>query len=472
MPQTPNPASGLLSHRCPPRTRALPGRAAVISAIYLWYVVAMRGILVDAGLALPYRLVSQVGNTIVTCLLLAGLLAYIRQRPVRRLLSKSHRAKSGAWFLCVAMYAAYGIARGNDLTSVGKEACGCLCLGVFILIGADDDWWTLLCRHLTILFYVGCLVVTLYYQTPMIQVAGNDVFRDYSLTISAERRYAYSLGYNLRALTAAGWMLTAWGLSQRRPSVLRSFQIGALAGVVWTDVALFVHRSSAAIAVMVIVSSIVLRPVFERRARISAAAAAIAAACIAVALLFASGAVDLLDRRVSEETQREPLFESRNAELSACLRELGFEFTVGRGLGGHFDVTGAGAWAPGNYIGKEFSEWKTLHYGICVLALKGGVVLAGVMVSFLVPLLKHRRRQWYESPANVCAGTLVPAVLAMLILNPIPLSIEGLPYLVAIAMCLSRFGLEVNHRPVGAGFAVRTRSYAREAHGRGHANVA
>jgi len=343
------------------------------------------------------------------------------------------------WFFLLALLSAYGIARGNDWYITGKECMAGCHIGIFFILGSDDRFWYKIEKPLTIMFYIGALLVATFSNTPVVQAIGDVVLQDYNAPISTAGRNINSLGYSLRPLMASGLLLGMWGLVRKGKPIWRFLQVSALFVTLACDVGLFVFRGTFLAIVLVGLSYLLLLPFLKDNAFSAKSVFILTAGAIGFIVFAESDVLDRLQRRLLEETQTESLWGSRNAELRAYLDQVRWEALVGRGIGGTFDATGGGSWSKSTSIGLTYRTWGVLHYGILIFSLKGGIVMLALFASWLTPGLRHRPRRWYTNPCNLTAALLFPLYLLILVTNPLPFSVEGLLFMLALMVPLSRF---------------------------------
>ena len=351
----------------------------------------------------------QIGNLAVLGLLAIGIYRYIQCCPIHNNFTDSHCRRIYYWFLLLALFACYGILRGNELVTIGKESTAFCYIGFFLVLGGDDRFWAHLRKPLTALFYIGAFLVVSFANTPAVQVAEDAVTQNLTADVSVAHRNIFSLGYTLRPLMASGLLLGIWGLVSKQKGLWRNLQMAAPVVLFACEVGLFLFRSTGAYVVLAGASYLILCPVFERRVHMGRTILVLCAAAIGVTVFAATETSDYFLARLSAETQKEGLFESRNAELGAYLDDLRWETISGRGIGGTFDAFSAFL-RPGEdaYAREALSKWATLHYGVLVFALKGGVLMLALFISLLMPGFRRRSRDWYRNRYNLTAALLFP----------------------------------------------------------------
>lgn len=422
------------------RPGEMPGVRWVLAAIYLWFVVMSRALLYNWGVPVPFRLVSQIGNTAVLGLLAVGVFRYTQRHPLHQVFAPLHCQRIYYWFLLLAVFTGYGIARGNEWVTIGKEFTAFCYIGFFLILGGDDRFWAHISKPITILFYIGALLIVTSANTPIVQVLGNEVVQDLAASAVVAHRHILSIGYTLRPLMASALLLGVWGLVTKQKGLWGYLQISAPLVLFACEVGLFLFRSTAIYILIAGASYLILRPVFERRARIGKSVLVLFAAAVCIATFGATETSDFFLARGSEETQGEGLFESRNAEVATYVGEVGWGALVGRGVGGYFDASAVyqQPWEA-EYAREAFGKWGTLHYGVLVFGLKGGFVMLTLFASMVAPGFRRRSRRWYRNPCNLAGALLFPTSVLMVVTNPLFLSVEGLLFMLALMIPLSRF---------------------------------
>jgi hypothetical protein len=306
-------------------------------------------------------------------------------------------------------------------------------MGVFLLLGVDDRVWYGLDKHLTVVCYVGAALIVLYYQEPLPEFYGvhiGDLLEPGEPLINF--RSTNSTAILLRPLIGPALLLGMRGLVRRDGGVWRIAQIAALPVFFACEVGIFKFRSEAIFCALTIISFLLLRPLLEKRLRPTMSVILLSVALLGLGYYVSTESFQLFANRQVVETTG-PL-DYRLQELEACRTDLGWQLLVGRGLGGTFDVSSV-------RVGVEGADkWMTLHFGLAVLMLKGGVLLLAMFLSFVLPGLWVRGRSWYANPLNLTAALLVPIYLISFIINPIALSPDALLSILPAMMILSRFG--------------------------------
>lgn len=421
-------------------SKRMPGVKWILAAIYLWHAVMLRDLLFNWGIPAPLQLISSIGSLFVVCLLAIGVCVYIRRARLCSHFSVWRRNEIYAWFTLLLLYSAYGIAHGNDWPSVGKELIAGCYFVFFLILGSDDRFWYEIEKPLTILFYMSVLLVVTYSHTPAIQLTVDSITQENAASIATGGRLIGSLGYEFRPLIESGLFLGMWGLVRRHGRFWRTLQVSAWLAMFACNVGLFLFRGWVLMLALVVLSYVILRPLLEREPFPFKNVLVLAASAILVVGFMRTSQSTFLAKRFTQETRSEGIFHSRDAELQAYFNDLGWESLIGRGMGGSFDKTGAMTdMKVSERLGLDLSKWKTLHYGIFILLLKGGILMLVIFSSWLISGFSVRRPVWYKNSCNLTAALLFPAFAFNVVFNPFTFSVEGLLSMLSLMIVLSRF---------------------------------
>jgi hypothetical protein len=397
----------------------------VLAGLLLLFAVATRKLLFTWGVPVPMRLISQVGGVTAFGLLVVGMWQFNRHHATQ--VRPDHLARVRIWQGLLIILFIFGALRGNSLTVIGKEAIVLWFFSAVWIAGANDRFWYALEKPLTVLFYIAVPLVFLYADTPApITRAWGTATSDLD-TVNA--RALGTLAYEFRPLIGMGMFLGIWGMV-RTGSKWRLLQIGAFFLTFAIQVGLFKFRSTAVFFGMAGISVLVLRPLLEYRRRPGLTALLLAAGCLGAIVFFNTEASRVLLERFANP---EPLFGSRWRELSTYFSAMGSEIFIGRGLGGTYEAY--------QVFGTESSaNWRTLHFGLMIFNLKGGLLMLALFVSMLATGLIVRSKMWYQNPCNLTAALILPVLIARFCLVPFGLAPENILTYLPIMMVLARFG--------------------------------
>jgi hypothetical protein len=407
------------------------GTGWLLIGIYITCIAACRQVFYHWGIPIPLHAVSQLGNVVAFAFIVGGACSLFRSTPLLARYHRSHRIKVFLWLSLLPILVAYGFALGNDWKLIVTEAMGFSYMGVFLLLCGDDRILASLEKHLTVLFYVGVLLNLLYYKTPAVLVGPDDVA--YGLNEISDR-FTNTLGYSFRPMLGAGFLLGVWGFVLGRRGAWRYLQCLALPVLFVCETGLYKFRSEGAFILLTCLSVLLVRPILQRR--FSAAPAVLLGFIIVCggAYYATTESWQLVERRAFQDTRANPLMAARTAELSAFWMDMGWRILVGNGLGGTFD-----AYDVFHSESPISRQWPTLHFGVLVLLLKGGIVFLLIFLSILWPCFSLRNMSWFRNPYNLTAALLLPIYLLKLSLIPLnPLPVCLLLHLPAMFV-LSRF---------------------------------
>jgi hypothetical protein len=402
-------------------------------AIYTNYALLLRPVLYQWGLSLPDTYFGIYGASLTILFVLTGANQYLKSGGASWSCTRRHRKDVKLWFSLIASLGVYGVLRGNAASSVYREVFVFFEMGAFLLLGADDRFWQGIEKHLTVLFYLAVALIFVYQQTPVPAMYASPLGGAADLV---NFRSSNSVAYYIRPLIGPGLLLGMWGLVRRGGGVWRIAQVSALVLFFGCEAAVFQFRSEAVFTALAVVSFLLLRPIFERRLRPGVSTSLLVAVVLGLGYYLGTESWTALERR---QTVDDPdMMSYRFAELEAYKADLGWNVLVGRGLGGSFDASALRSAEEGA------DKWGTLHFGLVVFTLKGGVFLLAMFLSFLGPGIPRRARSWYSNPYNLIAALLFPIYLVAFVVNPITLFPEGLLLNLPPMMILARFGAKQN----------------------------
>lgn len=408
-----------------------PGTAYIVWSLYLTYAITLRLLLIQWHIPISTRLISQFGNLLVLVLMMIGFYQFSTSGAVRYLSYPRLRIWAKIWIAMVAIQLGLGFIWGNSWLNSGREAIALLYYPLFLYFGLDDRVWHSLQKHLTILVFLTFPFIFIYFRTPAPHVSIDEMASAFK-EVSA-RRYTGSLGYEFRLLIKPAIFLTMWGLVSSKGGVLRVFQILAVPCYFAVEVGLFKFRSQAVICAGVFASFMVLRPLLEHRLRPKMNAIIIVLLFSGIAFYLTTDSYTLLYKRAFVYTQHSGILDSRDAELKALLSDLdGMDMAIGRGMGGVFDASRV-------YHFKGSEKWRTVHYGIMVFLLKGGVGLLFMFILLLQNSIRIRPKLWYMNQCNLTAALLIPLYLLTIVFIPFDLRPEAQMAAAPIMLALSRY---------------------------------
>ena len=416
------------------RSWFLPGIPWVIAGLGGVFLVGMRKLLFLWEVPISQRLVAMVGGSAGALMIVWGTYWFTRSQGTGKLFRPAHLLKINLWRgLLVALFI-YGFLYHNAITETGNEFIMLWIISAALVVGGDDRFWYAIAKPLTVIFYLAALLVFLYYDTPLeVTTTPEGTFASQIEYMSA--RYLGTLGMEFRALAGAGLFLGFWGALSPRNDIWRGLQILAIFIAAGIEVVLFKFRGAVVVFALAGLSLLLFRPFLERRRR-PGMMAILVALIVTGSLIFlrTQESQFLIDRfSENEAIANEGMFSSRNIELAAYMSDMKAQVLVGHGLGGYFNAYDA-------FRNRESLQWGTLHYGLLVFTLKGGVLMLGLFLAFLWPGFYIRPRAWYQNRCNLVAALMFPILLFQFALGPIALSINSIMAQLPAMMVLARFG--------------------------------
>ncbi|TWT70521.1 hypothetical protein Pan14r_28280 [Crateriforma conspicua] len=392
-------------------------------------LVTVRKLLFVCGVPVPVRLISQLGGFVSFVFLVLGMWMLNRVTGVG-LIRPSHLWLARTWQVLLIALFLYGMARGNSVSIAGKEFIALWFFSATWLAGTNNEFWIAITKALTIIFYASLPLI--FFSTDIVAPVTT-----YSGTSEAEYQYigvrrTNTLAYEFRPLIGSGMFLGVWGLVQPKGGKWRTLQIAAFALAFAIQVGVFKFRSSAGFFLLAGASALVVRPIIERRVRIAFLVSIVIAFSVGLGAFFMTEASNVLLNRIANPDGNS-MFTSRIAELQSYIESIGLEMAVGRGLGGHYNAQAA--------IGTDHAaNWHTVHLGLLVFTLKGGLPLLTIFMLVLASGFLPRPRSWLMHPCNMAAMALLPVMVLQFCLVPFGLSpMSSISYLPPM-MAMARFG--------------------------------
>jgi hypothetical protein len=288
--------------------------------------------------------------------------------------------------------------------------------------------WAAIRGHLLVIVSFAAALIPLLWDTPNPIVTQSETHYDPNALLSNRR--VNTVGFMINEIMSVAPIIALSTLFER-PTFKTSIAVfyGLLA---YTYTILIFQFRSAAVVLLLLLVTIGLYALRVRR-RVSPVAL-VAGLCMAMvtALYFVSGQdllqlsdrVKGLDRTDATET----LLSSRLLEAQALLESLHpVEYVIGKGLGGTYDAYAV--------IGLEWAtRWPTVHFGVLVFLLKGGLIFVAVYLWLMMGTI----RAWLKSANNIpVAAAYVPVLMFSSFLNPFPLTMDNLFTWLPIAVCIA-----------------------------------
>jgi len=349
-----------------------------------------------------------------------------------RLYAKSYQTRFLLFVLALAPMLVNGIFRGNGVFHLGTELGFFLLFAFFLLIGGHDRVWHVIDRPMTIMVYVAFVLMLIFKETVAFPHIGD--------SYDANLRFTNTVAYGLRPMMVPAIFIFIWGCVNRRARLWKSLQIGTIVPLLVSEVGLFQFRSALGVILLAVALILVLYPFLQRR-RIRAVNYIFM--CIMAIIAFGvflqsdywDGFMNRVDHTRAHQTS---IFASRQFELEVFLSEMGLDVIWGRGLGGSFDASSV-------YLRQDNSDrWRTVHFGIFSLVLRGGYLFLALILSFFLPVLRRKHPLWYDNPCNIASVLFIPLILANLLMAPFLVSLSFFLRYIWFALALAGLGTICN----------------------------
>jgi hypothetical protein len=235
-------------------------------------------------------------------------------------------------------------------------------------------------------------------------------------------------------LISSGLLIGIYGLNQAKWGLLKFFQVMSLIFYFACDVAIFQFRSTGIFIILAILIPLFFPSFRKNKTKIEAFIFfGVLGALILYYYTSTSSWVDLQYRIYSGS--QNGLFNSRINELKAYLSDMKWMILIGRGLGGTYDASSV-------FYGA--SHWSTIHFGILIFTLKGGLPFFFLFINFIKTGWLKRNPLWYKNPFNFNAIILLPVYCLRLTTIPLLLAPESLFIIFPFVFIFARLGRKLN----------------------------
>lgn len=370
-------------------------------------------------------------------LALFAIFLYSRQRPhsaILQLYSPSYRKRFFLFILAIGLMLIHGHFRGNGFFHIGTELGFFLILAFFLLIGGRDRVWHIIDRPMTIMVYVTFALMLVFKDTMALQQIEG--------TYDPNIRLTNTVAYELRPMMSPAVFIFIWGCVNTRSRLWKFLQIGAIAPLLLSDVGFFQFRSALGFVLLAVLLVLVVYPLLQHRRIRPAKYALFCVTVIAAFVLFMMSDYwsDFMTRVDQTSYHQTSIFASRQLELEVFFNKMGEDVLWGKGLGGSFDAS--------SVFLRQYNadRWRTVHFGIFSLVLRGGYLFLALLLSFFLPVLQRKHPQWYDNPCNIASVLFVPIILANIFLAPFLVSLPFVARYLWIALVMARLGT-INRMP-------------------------
>ena len=333
-------------------------------------------------------------------------LSVILYARANRTVSSARGWKEKLWlfFVALGLLTITGFLNGNGLRAIADDLWIYLYFLLFVMLGRYDEVWKDLEKPLIILFWI-LFILTLWglsLPRPFVNEYGEVVFLD----IAQDRPTVNTAGYEFHRILGFWPLVYMLGCLQRQRLLWRVLAIASVFAFLALTV-IFQKRAPFARTLMYALAPLIISLISVRRTRVLFSLAVLSGLTAALAAIVSTDAFKQLDTRYRTDA---PLLESaRIIEARAMFEDLHLsEYITGRGLGGYYAPPPD--WEAGVVKINDQGELgrRSLHIGLLVPILKGGMLFWLIYYSLYWPVLKLRHRRWYGVPPNMCAIAIIP----------------------------------------------------------------
>jgi hypothetical protein len=358
-------------------------------------------------------------------------LSVLRYRKVYRVapLPASYSILLTLYLLYVLLMGVVGYLKGHVFTYMAAEAMIFYVVALCMIAGRYDQFWRDLQKPALVLFWIGLVIVVANLNRPTVEISEEGVKTGQEIKEQDYRAEVASLGYDLQPYLSLWPVLFALAYQSRRTDWLRVTGLLVLVGYLAVSI-VFLKRAPVARTVAYAVVIVFASGVLQRRLRMRTALLTIAGMFIACVIV---GGVYLNNLKQRYETGER---EARVSEAQSLLEDMhGAEWVFGKGLGGYFEPPPG--WKAGvvyvNYLGAKGRT--TLHIGLFLPLLKGGIILMALYYVFFVRLMWFKTPQWNQLDINFAARAVVPVYLLFQLIEGPPSQTDPLTAIMAGICC-------------------------------------
>lgn len=333
-----------------------------------------------------------------------------------------------ACLIMVLALGVYGFLVNPVIVSTAMDTATYLIVLCFVALGRHDEFWQDVEKPLLVLFWVAVGLTWVGVGTPDFEA--QEVRSLYGITIDTPTD---TLGYRIVGLLGLYPLLFALALTRNRFDAWALLGLGTLVVYLGFHV-YFAKRAPVARAVSYAVFALVLMPALRGR-RVSG--------WIILALIaFATVGFFSVDRYLPVLVAKYQMTDvSRLEEAKALASDLSpMEWLLGRGMGGTF--TPPRHWRAGIIESGGMIARDSVHAGILLPVLKGGLLFALAYYSLFAKVIRLHPGAWYESRANFAASVALPVYGAFLFVEGPP-SIANICDAVLVGLACGRGGRSV-----------------------------
>ena len=412
-----------------------PGWLLFLIAIYFNAITVCRNILFFMGYSAPLREISQVSGVMVTILLFCAVAAVARRGVFGAVYMRAHGTLVMAWIIFCAGFSVFGYFNENEISQIGREACVFTSFGAMLVLLGQPGWWDRLCKHLVYIGIGAAILVAIYADTPNIEVTSDSINYDPSALLSSRR--VNSLGFMLNALLDVAPLVA---VTYYRHAKLRWVGVlGLVLGMMSYIYTIIIFQFRGAVfsfAVLIMMNMLISarRRQVAQMLRIAIVTVGLIGAVLYVSRWEEFSQLQERFRGTDTKEASEGIMSSRLWEARALVRDLGTqEYFTGRGLGGTYNAFEV-------FEIESSARWPTVHFGILVFMLKGGILLLAIYILLMVRSATSALRHTFLGYEAEPIAVYLPVVLAGSFLLPFPLTMDNLFTWIPIAACFSILG--------------------------------
>ncbi len=333
----------------------------------------------------------------------------------------------------VALFA-YGYLARNSVRFMLLDLAPYLIVLAFLILGRYDQVWRDLEIPAVLLFWAGLAVVAVGLSRPNVELSYGGIIMA-SAVVAVERSSVATLGYDLAPLLGLAPLLFALAFLRPRWGLLKLLGVAGMVACLGLQV-YFQKRAPTARLLAYVAMATVIIPFLSKRLRMGTALLLIGGLA-ALYVLIGQERIGLLRQRYEMRDV------SRFEEAQAMLAELSMrEYVFGRGLGGYF--TPPPGWEAGTEpVGRRGEMGNaSLHIGMLVPFLKGGVLFCLIYYAFFLPAVYRKRPGWHQNVYNSAAMLVLPVYWVFLGVEGAPTMANPLDAVLAGLVC-ARFAVPV-----------------------------
>ena len=338
-----------------------------------------------------------------------GLAAFLYARADRGSgISRGWRHRLLLFAFVLGLLAIAGLLKGYGVRAVADDLWIYLYFLLFVILGRYDEVWRDLEKPLILFFWLlfALTIWGLFLPRPLVNEYGELVFVD----IAQDRPTINTAGYEFHRILGFWPLVFMLGCLSRLRITWRMLAVASAFAFLVLSVA-FQKRAPFVRTLLYMLPPLLILLASVQRRRFLLGFAILFCLVLGLAFTVRTSVFQQLETRYRAEAS---LWESsRLVEARAMFDDLQWpEYIFGRGLGGYY--TPPPDWDAGVVRISEQGDLgrRSLHIGILVPILKGGVLFWIVTYSLYWPVLRPRRRLWYSSPLNMCAVAIIPVYVA------------------------------------------------------------